>query len=410
MAWIIWLTAGLFYTYEFVHRIAPGIMVPELMAEFNVSGKSLGNLSAYYYYAYAIAQIPIGILLDRYSTRYLLVFAATLIAVGSFVFSNTGNIEVANSCRVIIGLGSAFSFVGCLKLATNWFSHHKFGLVVGLTNFLGATGAILGGRPLAHYIEQHGWRNSMELSGIIGVIFIVAIWVIVRDKKLMHSKESSKTSQVNSDNLKQKLTAIIKNQQIWLIAIFGSLMVVPIASYTELWGVSFLTETYGFSKPIAGQIVTFTFIGIAFGGPINGWISDLIGKRTPIMLVGAIGSTVTIASIIYLNDISFIHLTILHIIFGFFTSSMLLCFSLNAEISNMSARGTVIGFTNTLIMGISAIFQPLIGSILDRFAINNFNFVSNIYSLNAFQIAFLPLILCLISAVLILIRIKEVRY
>ena len=387
--------------YEFVHRIAPGIMVPEHMADFNVSAQTLGSLSAYYYYAYAIAQIPVGILLDRYSTKYLLTFAAALIAVGSYIFSKTSDIHIANCCRIIIGLGSAFSFVGCLKLAVNWFSKQRFGILVGLTNLLGVMGAILGGRPLAHFMEHYNWRTSMEISAMVGAIFIVLLFIIVKDAP---SKNNKKTAKIKID-LKNNLNILVQNKQIWLIAMFGSLMVVPIASYAELWGVTYLIEQYKISRPMAGQIVSFTFIGIAFGGPINGYISDLISRRKPVMLVGSIGAVLSFSTIIYSINLSIIYLQIMHILFGFFCSSMLLCFSLNTEKVKTNVRSTVIGFTNTLIMGISAMFQPLIGSSIDLLKTKNIEIASDITFM--FQISFIPLIACLIIAAILLTWISE---
>lgn len=401
LAWSIWLTAGLFYTYEFVHRVAPNVMVPELMQEFGVSGQSLGNLSAFYYYAYAIAQIPVGLLLDRYSTRYLLVLAASLIAMGSFIFSETNNIYFANFSRIIVGIGSAFSFVACIRLAANWFIKKKLGLVIGLTNLLGVAGAVIAGRPLAHLIESRGWRDSINYLGLIGIGFIFLLWAVIRDRPKTSNHRKSTTRKTLK--LKTQFKTLIKTPQIWFIALFGSFMVAPIASYAELWGVSFLIQKYSFVKPEAAQVVAFTFIGIAIGGPINGWISDLFNKRKPIMLFGAIGALLSFSAIIFVSNLSFLYITILHIIFGFFTSSMLLCFSLNSEIVDIKVRGTVIGFTNTLIMGISVLFQPLIGYLLDCANLGN----NNLYSISSYKQAFLPLIVCLISALLILVFIKE---
>ena len=243
LAWVVWLTAGLFYMYEFIHRVSPNVMVPELMLDFKVSWQTLGNLSAYYYYAYALAQIPVGIMLDRYSTRYLLMFAALLIAIGSFTFAKTDSIHLANLSRVTIGLGSAFSFVACIRLAANWFFKQKLGLVIGLTNLLGVLGAVIAGRPLAHLVDKVGWRESIDYLGVIGVIFIFLIWAIVRDKPtytksltanaaLNKSENSNSSNSSNSSNnikrksqptpnidlkISRQLKLLTRNKQVWFI-------------------------------------------------------------------------------------------------------------------------------------------------------------------------------------------------
>lgn len=400
--WIIWFIAGLFYMYEFVHRVSPNVMVPELMREFSVSGQALGNLSAYYYYAYAIAQIPVGILLDRYSSRYLLMLAAFIIAAGSFIFAGTENIQVANFARALIGIGSAFSFVACIRLAANWFLKENLGLIIGLTNLLGVAGAIFAGKPLAIFVENNSWRDCISYLGFIGAAFIFVIWITIRDKQKQRPAIRISTNE-ESFSIKTQLSALVRIKQIWIIAIFGSLMVAPIASYAELWGVSFLVQKYSLAKPIAAEIVAFTFVGIAFGGPINGWISDIIGKRKIVMLIGALGALSSLTATIFLDSISKLDLVLLHICFGFFTSSMLLCFSLNSKLVSINVRGTVIGFTNTIIMGVSVLFQPLIGFLLDKLNGN----LPNVYLASTYKQALSPLLMCLVIACLLLFFIKE---
>ena len=64
-----WLTAALFFGYAWVLRVAPSVMVEELMRDFAVGAAVLGNLSAAYFYGYAGMQIPVGLLLDRFGPR-----------------------------------------------------------------------------------------------------------------------------------------------------------------------------------------------------------------------------------------------------------------------------------------------------------------------------------------------------
>lgn len=423
--------------YGFIHRVAPSVMVPELMLDFNLSAQGLGNLSAAYFYVYALLQIPIGLMLDKYSSRYLLTFSAAMITIASFIFSKTDNIFTANICRAIIGFGSAFGFVACLKLAVNWIADHKFGLIVGLTNLFGEAGAVVGGKPLAHLVNIHDWRYTIQLATIIGAAFVVLLWLIIRDKpsagiinaasvatKFQGSANKPTNNFANNANINEHLTTIaaklkviLKNKQVWLIALIGSLIVVPIASYSELWGTPYIMNKYNLTTPMASQIVSFTFIGVAIGSPVNGYISDVLNKRKPVLLLGILGALATVTSIIYINDLSILNLTLLHIILGFFCSSMLLCFTLNAEITPHYAQGTAMGFTNMLVAGVGVIAQVIIGYILDRLAenhvlkdmteVNNVKHLMNMYLPESFQIALIPVILSLICAIIIWTQIKE---
>ena len=383
-SWFIWLTAGIFYLYEFIHRVTPNVMVQELMQDFSVSAATLGIISACYFYAYAAAQIPVGILLDKYNMGKLLTFAAIMIAIGSLSFSMTTNYIIASISRLLIGFGSAFSFVACLKIAATLFPANRAALIVGLTNLLGVTGAVIGGRPFAAMVDNYSWQNSILTLSIIGFIIAIAIFMIIKDNKISDTK---------SEYSFKMLLDTIKKPQIWLIAIIGGLMVAPIASYSELWGVKYLTDKYSITKQMAAQISSSTFIGIAIGGPIIGWVSDHIRNRKAPLFIGCTVAAIATYTIIHLDINNLKLLSIAHFIFGAASSSMLLCFTLNTRHTENNLRGSIIAFTTTLIMGISVCFQPVAGLILDMS--------------KRYDMAFTPLIVCQIIALICIVFIYE---
>ena len=110
--WWIWSLAVVFLFYEFFIRVFPTAMVSELMASFNVTARSLGTLSAFYFYAYAPMQIPVGLLMDRFGARKLLTFASLICGIGSILFALTYQLATAELGRFFMGIGSAFGFVG----------------------------------------------------------------------------------------------------------------------------------------------------------------------------------------------------------------------------------------------------------------------------------------------------------
>lgn len=366
-------------------------MVPELSESFEVGSALLSSLSAAYFFAYALAQIPVGMLIDRYGTRILLTFACLAITLSSFAFAYSESIMLANYCRVVIGLGSAFAFVGCLKLAANWFPAHKFAFVVGLTNLLGVVGAIIGGNPVAYIVNWLGWRSVMFISGLVGVLLTLLLWMVVRDQKPKAKKiRATKANTKFTDNLME----VIRNKQTWIIAIFASCMVAPIVTYSELWGVSYLTHVYKIDRPFAAHITTLTFIGIGMGGPAIGWLSDHFRRRVIFMCIGLFGALTSIGFVLFGPIMSIKMIYFLHIIFGFFTSSMLLCFTLNAEASPQKVRATTVAFTNCVIMLAGAGFQMLSGLLLD-------------FTNNNFATSFIPLISCYVLAIICLLFMRE---
>ena len=85
--WFLFGLVALFYCYEYLLRIAPSVMSTELMQYYSLNATAFGNLFAVYYYIYTPMQIPVGLMLDRYGSRFLLTFATLICAIGTFVFS-----------------------------------------------------------------------------------------------------------------------------------------------------------------------------------------------------------------------------------------------------------------------------------------------------------------------------------
>lgn len=366
-------------------------MLPELSESFNVSSAMLSSLSASYFFAYALAQIPVGLLIDRFGTHILLSLACLAISVASLLFAYTDQIVLANYCRVFIGLGSAFAFIGCLKLAANWFPANKFGLIVGLTNLFGVVGAIIGGNPLAHAVDAFGWRNTMYFSAVLGFILTFLLWKIISDGD---SKKPLKP--INKTKVLAKLNTVVRNKQSWLIALFAGGMIAPIVTYSELWGVSYIMDTYNLSRPAAAHITTLTFVGIAIGGPLIGWLSDYYRQRTRFMAIGLLGALISITLILFGPIMPLWFIAFLHITFGFFSSSMLLCFSLNSETTLPNIRATTLAFTNSIIMLSGALLQTTSGYLLD-------------YTYNNYNLSFVPLVCCYVLAFACFKNIAETR-
>lgn len=361
--WLVWGLAVLFYFYEFLLQVSPGVMVADLMKAFNVNAGELGNLAALYFYIYAGIQIPVGILLDKFGPRYLLTFAAITCAIGSFLFGSAEQLALAGLGRMLIGLGSAFAAISCLKLAANWFPANRFALLTGLTVMVGMLGAINGQAPLALLVETTDWRNSMHVLGLSGIILAIYIYLIVRDSP--PGTTVNKTHLQRKQDFWQGLRHILRNKQTWATSIYGGLIYAPTTAFAGLWGVPFLMSAYHLSRPTAAGMISFIFIGWAIGSPLWGWLSDRWQRRKPPLIIAAVGALLTITAIIYINTISLLSINILLLSFGLFSAGFLPAFSIVKESNSQQYNATALGFINTLNMVGGAVAQPLIGYILD---------------------------------------------
>lgn len=367
-AWVIWLVASLFYSIEYLQRVSITVMATPLMQAFDINAGTLSFISSLYFYSYAAAQIPVGVLLDKFGARKLLTAACAVISIGSLLFAVSKMLWVLGLARILIGFGSAFAFIGVLKLASSWFPDKRYPLMVGLTNSLGVAGAIFGQAPLAKLVQVSGWQHSMIILSIIGFVISILIWFTILDCPVcllnQHVKKPRHT--LPQGQLKVALRKIAGEPQSWVTALYAGLMVVPIIAFGELWAVPFLTKQYNLSTIMAANVNAAIFIGIGFGGPINGWFSTYFNKQRSMMLLGNISALICLLLIIYTNVHLVWLLFLLLFVFGFSTSSMLIAFTVNKERFPREYNGTVAAFTNIVIVVLGAVFQDVLGLLLDH--------------------------------------------
>lgn len=407
LKWIIWSLVAIFYLYEFFLRVAPSVMIPDLMKAFSVDATTVGVLSAFYFYIYAPMQLPVGMLTDRFGARKLLAIASVISGVGALFFGLAEGFSLAALGRFFIGFGAAFGFVGIVYVATHWFSSKRRGLMIGLANTLGMLGAILGQGPLREAIDGFGWRSVTIFLALFGIILGFLIFLIMRDdpKKAETPKPSSEER-----NLWKNLAIVTKNPYTWVISVSALFFYLTTATFAGLWAIPFVHESYNISITKAGFAVSMIFVGWAIGGPLIGVISDKLDrKKMPILVATAIGFVLT-ALAIYIK----VPLSILYILFfliGFVSSAELLCFSYAIDINPFSAKATATAFVNFIVVIGSAVFQPLVGYILDLNWAGQMDGAVRSYPVEAYNIAMATFPISFILAFLLaLFMIKERRH
>lgn len=390
--WFLWSIAALFYAYEFIHRITPSILTGQLRATFSINEEQLALVGAMYFYAYAPFQLVSGILIDKYGVRRVLVIASAVLTLGSFLFTKTDNIYIIYASRFLIGLGSAFAFVGCLKIGSQWLATRSFPLVVGLTNLCGTIGALSAGAPLSYLVTKIGWRDALMQVSIAGLIITVLLWLFLRDKE-----EPMGVPNQAPPKLFSGLALVMKNPQSWLIALYGALLVVPIAALPEMWGVEFLKMSYDYPPQKAAAITHTIFIGTALGGPLIGWIMKYITDETDFMMLSTLGALVLLSIFLYWAHLPKTSLYLVLFFYGILTANMLLCFDFICRIHPSWSHGAAIGFTNMVIMAFGGFGQHGVGWILNQLRMKH----EGLNLVEDYHIALSVLPFCLLIAIVL---------
>jgi MFS family permease len=403
--WSIWSIAAIFYFYEFVLRVSPSVMVPELMKSFNITAASVGILSAFYLYAYAPLQLPVGILLDHYGVKKVLSFASLICGFGAIIFALSYKFSYASFGRFFIGTGSSFAFVAMVYITSHWFEKNKRAFLIGIANSLAMLGASAGNGPLSSIIKDFGWRQTIGFLGVFGIILGVGVyWIFKIDPK--DEKIEKGTSEEESHILKN-LKYIVKQKKLWINALVTLLFYTTTTAFGGLWGLSFIETAYSVSKQTAGYAISMIFFGWLTGGPLIGFLSDIIGKRTYIIRIGIIFTLICLIPVIYLPSINIYVVYFLLYLLGLFSSAELLNFSLAIELTTIKAKATAAAFTNMMCSIGDAIIQPLVGFLLDKNWSGSVVEGLRIYSTKDYQLALTVLPICLIIAFILVFFIKE---
>ena len=406
MPWIVWSLGCLFYFYECLLQVSPGVMSHELMRDFSVTSQTLGILSGIYFYSYAAMQIPGGVMMDRFGPHKLLTVATLICAFSTIAFGMTDHFWTACIARLMIGFGSAFAVVGSLKLAASWFAPQQFALLTGLTVTIGMLGAIGGEAPLAVLIDTCGWRYSLMIMGCIGLFLALLIVLIVRDDPKQGLIETDTVSQEHRKFF-VNIFLLIKNKQLWLVAVYGGLMYMSTPVFCGLWGVPYLMLKMHVAKPVAANYISLVFVGWAIASPLWALFSNRIGRRKPPMYIAAIGSLITSLCFIYVSIQSQWIMQLLLLSFGIFSAGFLPAFTVAKELCSRRYVATSLSFMNMINMLGIAIAQPLIGFILDRFWTGAIIDNVRIYSLSAYHISLAILPCGILLALLILLFVHE---
>lgn len=407
LPWTIWGLGALFFFYGFFQRVAPSVMIDPLMRELALDGAAVGNLSAFYFYAYAGMQIPIGLMVDRFGPRRLLTGGALACALGTAGFALAEDAALAFACRFLVGFGAGFSFVSTITLASRWFSIGRFAQFTGLTMMAGMLGGFLAQAPLAALVEAIGWRDALLGSSVAGLALAVALWVVVRDWP--PGARETPTAGGGLTGLLRSLSRVLTRFQNIAICLISAGLTAPMLSFAGFWGVAWLMQTQGMERAEAGATTSLLLLGWAAGSPLAGWLSDKIGRRKPVLQGGCLIGLGTLSLLLYVGELPSVLLWSCFFLTGAAGGCMAVSFALARAINPPGETGAVFGFVNCAVTGTGAVFQPLIGFLLDLGWGGTLDAGARVYEADTYRDALSVLVAFLGLALLLSLLLKEPR-
>ena len=414
LAWGGWSVAAGFFFYAWVLRVAPSITVEPLMRDFAVGGAIVGNLSAVYFWAYAILQIPCGLAMDRWGPRRILTISILAAGLGSAAMGLAPTIELAYAGRALMGFGAAFAFVGSLVIAAQWFPARRFAFFSGAALAVGLAGGVVGQGPLAAAVAALGWRDYMIVLSGWALIHALLAWLLIRDRPPLAERGTADGSAPvrppaapPKESMRRSLRRVLRQPQNFLIAAFVFLMSVPILSFGGLWGVPYTVARFGVDNTAAGFAMAAMLLGVACGGPLWGLLSDRLGRRKPVLLAGGLVGLAAISVAIYLPGLPFGAFQVCVFLAGFGGSAMVTAYALGREQNDPRSAGAALGLINMCTVLSGAVSQPVVGLLLDLSWGGETVNGARVYALSAYRDAFMLLPGCFLFGILVWLALKE---
>lgn len=250
-AWVIWLVALAVYILAVFHRSSLGVAGIIASDRFDISATSLATFTVLQLVVYAGMQVPVGVLLDRYGSRTMLLVGLVLMTAGQLGFAFSSSFAGAVAARAVVGAGDAMVFVSVIRLVTIWFLVRQAPLVTQLTGLSGQLGAIAAAGPLAFLLHELGWTRTFALTSSVGVVLLVGVLALVKDSPY-----------ARDDVVAVKLRALAQSvRTVWgnpgtrlgMWSHFASQFSATV--FALLWGYPFLVQGLGWSPRGASTLL-----------------------------------------------------------------------------------------------------------------------------------------------------------
>jgi MFS family permease len=348
---ISWALGCLFYLLQYAIRSSPAVMIGELSQAFDLSAFELSAILGSYYYSYAIISLVAGVAYDRYGAKYPIAIGAGILCLGCLLFS-TADFIPGYTGRLLQGAGSAFSFTGCVYLASHGFAAKYIATAIGFTQCMGMLGGS-SGQFLVGLLIANGL--SVQIFWIIvgiacGIICLLLVFTTPKEEAVLNRKDKS-------FNVIAPYKIVFTNPQSYLTGIISGLLFVPTTVFAMTWAISFFVQDRGLTREAAVITSAMVPLGWVIGCPLMGFISDRIGRRKPVLTAGALLMMLCFAQLFFYSSLLPPAATML--IFGIASGVAMIPYTMIKEGNPDEVKGSATGGINFITFGVTSCLAPV---------------------------------------------------
>jgi MFS family permease len=354
-----WLLVAIYYFYQYALRSAPSVMMPQLSEAFGVTALGVASIVGMFYYGYSPFSLVAGIALDRYGAKRVIPIGAALVGIGALLFGS-GSAAAASVGRFLQGAGGVFALVGAAYLITRSFPASLAASFIGATQMFGMAGGSAG-QFLVGPLVQRGlpWQQFWIYAGVIGLMIGACLLLLLPKESPERARPASWPTMLRS------LKAVFLNRQSILCGLIAGLLFIPTTILGMTWGVRFLQEARGRQYEHAVSLAATVPLGWMIGCPLQGFLSDRLGRRKPVIFGGTVALLAMLAWVLF-GDPSILRGPAVGLMMGIASGAAMLPYTVIKEANPPELGGSATGVINFINFTFSALLGPVFGARLAR--------------------------------------------
>ena len=254
------------YFLSFLYRVVNVAIAPDLVQEFGLDANQMGLISSAYLLTFALCQLPLGLLLDRYESRKVSAALLLIAAMGALVFASADSALGLLIGRGLIGIGVSACLMAAFTAYANLLPSEKLPLVNGLQLMAGGLGVVSASTPVQWFLTWGDWRLLFQILGVASVVASVLVYNLV-PKYTTHS---------NGQNLKLQLVElwqVIKSPSFCQMAPLSVATQGVFGAFVGLWSGYWLRDYLSLSDSEAAQIILTMALAMTAGFVVLGWLA-----------------------------------------------------------------------------------------------------------------------------------------
>lgn len=360
----IWLVALSVYLLAVFHRSSMAVAGLAATDRFDISSSQLATFVMLQLLVYAGMQIPVGLMLDRFGSRRVMLTGIATLTVSQAAFAFAESFPVALIARGFVGIGDAMIFVCVLRLVNAWFAPRRIPLVTQLTGVIGQFGAVIAAVPMTYALHHLGWTKSYLLAAGIGFIVAVALLLVVHDTP---DERSISGPPLSLTDIKHSLAASWAHPGTRLGLWTHFTTQFSATALGLLWGYPFFVQGEGLSEHAAGILLTLLVIAVMAAGPIVAWLITHFPWHRSSLVLGIVLMIVAVwtAVLLWPGSAPMPLLVLLVVVAGIGGPASMIGFDFGRSFNPEHRMGSAIGIINQGGFVASLILVVAIGLILD---------------------------------------------